>query len=260
MTSGKTKFGAIIIAAALVPVLRAQNPSALQQTYVSRCAGCHGDDGRGTDMGPALSGSPSVRARSAQSLRTVIRNGIPAAGMPAFDLPADTIDALATMITSWNAVAAKAGAAGDAAAGRELFSGKGQCASCHMALGEGSPIGPDLSDIALTLTVNELRDALLNPDVRIAPGYGVVSVRLRNGRTLRGFARSRSSFDLAIQDLAGAFHTVSLDAVASITDEQTSHMPAVKVSADELRDVIAYLSRMTGVKPGTVAAPRSEER
>jgi PQQ-dependent dehydrogenase (methanol/ethanol family) len=256
MANGITKFGAIIIAAALSPVLWAQNPADIQQTYSTRCGGCHADDGRGTDQGPPLAGSSSVRARSPQSLRTVIRNGIPAAGMPAFDLPADTIDALATMITSWNAIAAKASVPGDAAAGRQFFVGKGQCASCHLAQGQGSAIGPDLSDIALTLTVNDIRDALLNPDTRIAPGYGVVSVRQRDGRMLRGFARSRSSFDLAIQDLTGAFHTLSLDDVASVTEEKTSHMAAVKASADELRDVIAYLSRLTGVRPGAVATTR----
>ena len=177
--------------------------------------------------------------------------------MPAFDLPADTIDALATMITSWNAVAANASVPGDAAAGRQFFVGKGQCVSCHLAQGEGSAIGPDLSDIALTLTVDEIRDALLNPDARIAPGYGMVSVRLRDGRMLRGFARSRSSFDVAIQDLTGAFHPLSLDDVASITDEKTSHMAAVKASADELRDVIAYLSRLTGVQTRSRALPRA---
>ena len=69
---------------------------------------------------------------------------------------------------------------------------------------------------------------------------------------LRGFARSRSSFDVAIQDLAGGFHALSLDDLASITDEKTSHMAAVKASTDELRDVIAYLSRLTGVRPGAV--------
>ena len=240
--------------ALLSPLLSAQNPPDIQQTYAVRCGGCHGDDGRGTDQGPPLAGSPSVRARSAQSLRTVIRNGVPAAGMPAFDLPADTIDALAMMIASWNAVAAKATVAGDAAAGRQFFVGKGQCVSCHLAQGEGSAVGPDLSDIALALTVDEIRESLVRPGARIAPGYGLVSTRLRNGRTLRGFARSRSSFDLAIQDLTGAFHTLSLDDVSSVTEESSSHMPAVKASADELRDVVAYLSRMTGVRPGPVSA------
>jgi glucose dehydrogenase len=79
-----------------------------------------------------------------------------------------------------------------------------------------------------------------------------VSARLRDGRTLRGFARSRSTFDVAIQDLTGVFHPLSLDEVASITDEKQSHMARVSASADELRDVIAFLSRLTGVRPGTV--------
>jgi len=249
-------IAAVVSAVLLTPVIWAQNPPDIPQTYSTRCSGCHGDDGRGTRQGPALAGSPSVRARSPESLRTVIRNGIPAGGMPAFDLPAGTIDALATMITSWNAVAANAGVPGDAAAGRRFFVGQGQCVSCHLAQGEGSAIGPDLSDVALTLTVPDIRDALLNPGARIAPGYGVVAVRLRDGRMLRGFARSRSSFDLALQDLTGAFHTLSLDDVASITDEHTSHMPVVKATADELRDVIAYLSRLTGITPGAVASPR----
>ena len=111
-------------------------------------------------------------------------------------------------------MAAKSSVPGDAAAGKQFFFGKGQCASCHLAQGEGSAIGPDLSDVALELTVDEIREALLKPDARIAPGYGLVSVRLRNGRTLRGFARSRTSFDIAVQDLTGAFHPLSLDDVA----------------------------------------------
>jgi PQQ-dependent dehydrogenase (methanol/ethanol family) len=164
------------------------------------------------------------------------------------------------MIASWNVVAAKASVPGDAAAGRQFFSGKGQCVSCHMALGEGSAIGPDLSDIALTLTVDELRDALVDPDSRIAPGYGLVAVRLRNGRTVRGFARHRSSFDVAVQDLTGAFHTLALDDVSSIGDEAQSHMPRVKATADELRDVIAYLSRLTGVRPGAIPGAVARDR
>src|SRR6266498_3568448 len=116
----------IVIAVVLSPVLWAQNaPPDIPQTYSKLCGGCHGDDARGTQQGPGLAGNPSVRGRSAQSLRTVIRNGIPAAGMPPFDLPADTLDALATMIVSLNAVAAKSNVPGDAAAGRQFFLGKG---------------------------------------------------------------------------------------------------------------------------------------
>src|SRR5436190_3210997 len=252
--------GTILIAAVLSAFLSGPQTTAdVQQTYLKLCGGCHGDDAHGTHQGPGLSGNPSVRGRSAQGLRHVIRNGIPAAGMPAFDLPAETLDAIATMIVSLNAVAATANVPGDVSAGWEFFFGKGQCGSCHLVQGEGSPIGPELSDIGLALTVDEIREALLNPDARIAPGYGVVSLRLRNGQTLRGFARSRSSFDIAVQDLTGGFHAVSLDDVAVIADEKRSHMERATASADELRDVIAFLSRLTGVQPGAVASPRHSD-
>src|SRR5580765_4446592 len=76
-----------VAAFVLSPALWAQNPPAaapgldINQTYSKLCSGCHGDDARGTQQGPGLSGNPSVRRRSAQSLRNVIRNGIPTAGM-----------------------------------------------------------------------------------------------------------------------------------------------------------------------------------
>jgi PQQ-dependent dehydrogenase (methanol/ethanol family) len=245
--------GIITIAAGLSPLLwtLAQKPPDIQRTYSTLCSGCHGEDARGTQQGPPLSGNASVRARSVQSLRNVIRNGIPAAGMPAFDLPADTLDALASMVASLNDVAAKRSVPGDVAAGRRFFFGKGNCAACHLVNGEGSPVGPDLSDIALHLTVDQVREALQNPDARIAPGYGLVSVRLRNGNTLRGFARSRSTFNVVIQDLTGAFHSLSLDDVADFTEENRSQMEHVQASDGELRDVVAFLSRLTGVRTGT---------
>src|SRR5947209_17192180 len=141
------------------------------QTYSKLCSGCHGDDARGTQQGPGLAGNASVRRRSAQSIRNVIKGGIPAAGMPGFDLPEPTLDSLAAMIVSLNAVAAQSKVAGDKEAGKQFFFGKGGCISCHMVFGQGSAIGPDLSNVARELTVDQIREALLNPDARIAPGY-----------------------------------------------------------------------------------------
>jgi PQQ-dependent dehydrogenase (methanol/ethanol family) len=228
----------------------------IKQTYAKLCSGCHGDDARGTQQGPGLAGNPWVRRRSAQSLRNAIRNGVPAAGMPAFDLPAETLDALVAMIVSLNASAAKSSVPGDGEAGKRFFFGAGQCGSCHMVNGQGSAIGPDLSNVALNMTVDELREALLQPDKRIAPGYGLVAVRLRNGQTLRGFARSRTNFNLALQDLKGVFHPLAVEEFASVTEEKQSHMPAAKASAEELQNLVAFLSRLTGVQAGATIVPR----
>ncbi len=254
---------AIILLAALVatPLLGQSPPTPsnadIKQTYAKLCAGCHGDDARGTQQGPGLAGNPWVRRRSVQSLRTVIRNGVPAAGMPAFDLPSGTIDALAALVTSLNASAAEVDVPGSRAAGKEFFFGKGQCGTCHMVYGEGSAIGPDLSTIAREMTVDQLREALLQPDARIAPGYKLVTARLRDGKTLRGFARSRTSFDLALQDLKGVIRPLSLDQVSVLTEEEHSLMQPVKVETEDLQNLIAFLSRLTGVQPGMTIPGRA---
>ena len=129
--------------------------------------------------------------------------------MPAFDLPGDELDALAALVHSLNAPAAEGPVHGDAKAGEQFFFSKGNCTSCHMVQGRGAMVGPDLSDVGTRLTVEELREALLQPGARIAAGYELVTVRLRDGRSLRGFVRSRSNFDLHLQDLEGRIHSLA---------------------------------------------------
>lgn len=253
------------IAAALIsiPALWAQAPSnqaEVRQTYTKLCAGCHGEDARGTQQGPGLAGNASLRRRSGQSIRGVIRNGIPAAGMPGFDLPAPTLDGLVSLVASLNATAAEASVAGDREAGKAFFFGKGQCSSCHMVNGEGAFTGPDLSALAREMTVDQIRESLLQPDARIAAGYDLVTAQLRDKRSLRGFARSRSSYDLALQDLKGNIHPLALKNVLRLMEEKGSLMQPVKATADELQNLLAYLSRLTGVQPGAVPSVNSREK
>ena len=219
--------------------------------YAKLCAGCHGADAHGTQQGPGLSGNARLRRRPISRLRTLIRTGIPAAGMPPFDLPDEALDALATLVVSLNSSASEADVPGDRAAGKTFFFGKGQCDSCHMVSGTGQPIGPDLSDVGKEMTVDQIREALLQPDAEITPGYELVTVRLKEGQTLRGFVRSRTNFDIQLQDLAGGAHSLSLDKISAIADEKHSLMQPLKASPDELQNLIAYLSRLTGTQPGT---------
>ena len=158
------------------PLLQAQNqgtdpsPADAQENFAKLCAGCHGADAHGSQQGPGLAGSAGLRRRSVQSLRNVILKGIPAAGMPSFELPDADVDALVALLKSLNAPAADTRVPGDRAAGKEFFFGDGQCASCHMVYCAGEPIGPDLSNVARELTVEQIRQALLQPSARITPG------------------------------------------------------------------------------------------
>jgi alcohol dehydrogenase (cytochrome c) len=53
-----------------------------RQVFASRCASCHGSDGGGGELGPAI--AARLPARTDDDLTTLVRQGLPAAGMPAF--------------------------------------------------------------------------------------------------------------------------------------------------------------------------------
>ena len=176
--------------------------------------------------------------------------------MPPFPLSDAALDALVALLKSLNAPAADSTVSGDRAAGKEFFFGEGQCASCHMVDGMGEPIGPDLSNVARELTVDQIRQALLQPSAQITAGYALVTVRMRDGSTLRGFVRNRTRFDIQLQDLKGAFRSVSLDRVAAVKEEKQSLMPSTKATPGQLQDLIAYLSSLSGAVSGDSAALR----
>jgi PQQ-dependent dehydrogenase (methanol/ethanol family) len=229
-----------------------------EKAFAEQCAECHGEAAEGSDRGPALAGNRRLRTRSAAQLRAFIYEGKPSAGMPAFHLPAPALDGLAAFVHSLNAVAAESAAPGSAEAGAQFFFGKGQCASCHMVRGKGKPVGPDLSAVGRELTLGEIREVLLHPDARITPGYERVTVRLRDGQSLRGFARGRTNFDIQLQALDGRFHLLQREQIAAVEDEKQSLMKPLAASPDERRDLIAYLSKLTGVEPGFSAPPDNE--
>ena len=231
-----------------------------EKTYAVKCALCHGAAAHGGEYGPALAGNNDLRGNSTAWLHDVIQNGIPSGGMPAFNLPPSDIDALASWIESMNIPAAQSSGPGDRAAGEQYFFGVGKCASCHMVAGRGSVSGPDLSSIASTRTAPEIRAALLHPSANATPGYESVTVTLRNGAAIRGFARSQSNFEITLQDSDGKFHRILQSQILSVSTDTLSPMPPAHADPAEMENLMAYLSGLTGVEPGTnaIASPSTK--
>ena len=65
----------------------AQNVDVGRKAFVTRCASCHGTDGNGGELGPAIAARAILRTDD--ELRTVLRTGFPAAGMPPFSTLSD---------------------------------------------------------------------------------------------------------------------------------------------------------------------------
>ena len=89
-----------VLTLSLAPLLAATDGP---QILASHCASCHGGDARGTGKAPGLAANPRLAGRSAAELRAIIARGFPDTGMPAFDLPAAELDAVAGYVRDLNA-------------------------------------------------------------------------------------------------------------------------------------------------------------
>ena len=240
----------------------------LPTAYRQYCAACHGLTATGTDRGPNLIDTRSLRSSSESDIRAIIQKGT-TGGMPAFaNLPAADLDILARTIRNWNASAFDAHPVGDQVSGKNAFDAN--CLSCHMVQGRGASNGPDLSNIGRELTIGEIEAQLKDPNSRqgkrnsascpswaFCPDnpWAVVNVRLKDNKSLRGFARSRGRHDLQLQTFDGRIHLLNSTEYTSIEEQKSSYMPQVKLNATQHRDIVSYLGTLGGIPVGKVAEP-----
>ncbi len=109
-----------------------------------------------------------------------------------------------------------------------------------MVGGRGGVVGPDLSSVGRDRRPAQIERALLDPG---APAYRAVTVRLRDGQTIRGILKNESNFDLQLLDVYGDLLLLLKSEVAEIVREK-SLMPKVAATPGELRDLVAYLSQL----------------
>ncbi|MGH7487188.1 MAG: c-type cytochrome [bacterium] len=126
------------------------------------CAFCHGLGARGGGRGPDLTRAHKRHGNTDAEMFHTISNGIPGTAMPANGTNGQgvgmTDEEIWQLISYIRSVEVKAPAApvGNATHGKELFYGDGNCSGCHMAEGKGGRLGPDLSAVAGSRTVEAL--------------------------------------------------------------------------------------------------------
>jgi putative membrane-bound dehydrogenase-like protein len=136
-------------------------------------------------------------------------------------------------------------AGGDSRRGREVFTDNAaaQCSRCHALRGRGADVGPGLSSIGRTLSREQLLEALLEPNARIAPGFGTVSIKLRNGQQVDGTLREETDTHVVL--IAGTQQRIAKTDIADRTNP-VSAMPPVGLllKPREIRDLVEFLSTL----------------
>jgi putative membrane-bound dehydrogenase-like protein len=120
-----------------------------------------------------------------------------------------------------------------------------QCVRCHTIGAGGADVGPNLAGVGSRLTRQQLLESLIDPSARLAPGYGQVTVTLKNGQKIAGTLREESPTAIAIQDPAGELRRVQVADIATRANG-VSAMPPMKLllTPREIRDVVEFLSTL----------------
>ena len=216
--------------------------------YASNCTGCHGADGDRV-AGVALASGRFRRAETDDQAVRLIVNGIPGTSMPAHkfsDAEAGSVVAyLRTMKTAGTPVAA-----GDAGRGRELFAGKGKCASCHGDGGPGSRLAPSLAATAAARRPVEIERAILDPHDTLAPDFQTVRVVTNSGDEITGRLLNRDTFSVQMLDRQERLRAFDRSTLRELTLLKTSPMPSYRdvLSPQEVVDLVAYIRTLGGRK------------
>jgi putative heme-binding domain-containing protein len=224
-----------------------------ERAYQASCANCHGPNG---DLVPGIDlfRGRFRREMSDDDLVRIIRTGIPNTPMPATNM---TAEQAAKIVAYLRSLAAKAGGggviAGDAARGRELFHGKGNCTSCHAVAGIGRRVGPDLSTVGTARRTPDLERALLDPQADVQPNHRFYRVVLQDGTTVTGRLLGHDTFTVRMID---ADEKLRLFVKSDLRSHgfAESPMPSYRttMTPQEIADVVSYLS--------SLRAPQGEGR
>jgi putative heme-binding domain-containing protein len=216
------------------------------RVYTSTCTGCHGPDGDGV-AGINFSQSKYRRAASDDDLVRIIVRGIPGTPMP----PTGMSDGQAATVVAYLRSMTSAGDApsgGDATRGRMLVEGKGRCLTCHSIGTNGGHAGPALSDIGLQRRGVDLMQSLVDPGSEVRPDNRTARVAMKDGKTLTGRFLNQDTFTIQLIDSTDKLLSIDKSSIRELSLLTTSPMPSYrdKLTAQELADVVSYLSSLKG--------------
>jgi quinoprotein glucose dehydrogenase len=150
---------------------------------------------------------------------------------------------------------------GDAEHGRKLFS-ESEALACRRCLGvvPGKVlVGPNLADVGLRRTRNELLESIVAPNAKIAEGFKTTVFLLDSGKVVAGIVKRQDAKHAVLVDPENKELDVNLEEVEN-RSEGLSAMPqdiAKQLSPRDLRDLVEYLTTLR--TPNTPAAEQPKD-
>lgn len=220
--------------------------------FAGYCSRCHGADGTG-GTGPPLARARLRRAADEAGIIDILQNGVPGTNMAAaFWLSEREVTQVAAYVRLLGQRPEEP-LPGDPSLGRDVY-GRSACATCHIVNGEGTGIGPDLSDIGAQRGASFLRQSLIDPAAnrpeRPIPyepysyeAYLMVRAQPRSGQEITGVRVNEDAFTIQIRDQQGLHSFRKRELARLVAEPGISLMPSYRDSLKtrELDDLVAFL-------------------
>jgi len=131
--------------------------------------------------------------------------------------------------------------------GRNIFfwNSAAQCVRCHAIRDQGGLVGPSLTNIGNQLTREQILQALIEPSARLAPGFGMVKLTLKDGQQVSGTLLSEDGEELILKTSQAEPLEVPVGRIEKRENYPSSMPPVGKtLSKSEIRDMIEFLSSL----------------
>ena len=123
------------------------------------------------------------------------------------------------------------------------------CLSCHRVAGTGAYVGPDLSDVGASYSVEQIRAALVSPKKDVAPQHRSIRLVTKDGQTITGRILNQDGFSVQIIDSSSELRSFLKSNLREFTIITANPMPAYgdKMSAEDMTALVQYLSSLKDI-------------
>ncbi len=214
-----------------------------EKLFQRNCVLCHGGDGTG-GRGPDLTRGVFRRASTDEQLYGILNGDLWEVGMGGVGLNDTEIWQVMAYLRSLGG--SRKAVPGDPERGRDIFFGSATCGTCHMANGHGARQGPDLSWIGWRRSADYLRAAIEDPNAEVDPRWWRGVAITERGDQIVGYLIAEDQFNVRLHDADDRLHALPKVSLRSFERVKVSSMPKIDLSEDDITDVVAFLSRLTG--------------
>jgi putative membrane-bound dehydrogenase-like protein len=118
------------------------------------------------------------------------------------------------------------------------------CASCHKMEGVGGAVGPDLTRVWDTMSVEKLFETIITPSKEIKEGYQTYTASTHDGQSVTGLKVLDTKDEVVIREATGRDVKIARKDLDTISASKASLMPdnvVSQLSYEQFIDLVAFL-------------------